>query len=100
MAGNIQKELENYDEYTYWDLLQERDRWYIFIPRLVYQKPGFSDICNREIDYTKWMLDKIEKIDEKGDKIEVDYIGNIILYFEGGKSKEIKGKFYVKRNTL
>lgn len=34
-----------------WKALQRRDRWYIFSPAFGRQRPGFSDIERREVDY-------------------------------------------------
>lgn len=36
----------------YWKQLQSRDTWYIVVPSLVYQMPGYSDIENATMDYT------------------------------------------------
>ena len=39
---------------TYWKILQDNDKykWYIFEPRLGKQLNGYSDIQNKEVDYT------------------------------------------------
>lgn len=39
---------------TYWNSLQSRDTWFIVDPCLVYQKPGYSDVCGNgmDVDYT------------------------------------------------
>lgn len=39
---------------SYWRKLQSRDNWFIVHPCLVYQKPGYSDICSNgmNVDYT------------------------------------------------
>lgn len=34
-----------------WKVLQRRDRWYIFSPAFGRQRPSFSDIEQREVDY-------------------------------------------------
>jgi GR25 family glycosyltransferase involved in LPS biosynthesis len=34
-----------------WKALQRRDRWFIFSPAFGRQRPGFSDIERREVDY-------------------------------------------------
>lgn len=41
----------------YWKRLQAQDYWYIITPLTVIQRPGFSDVENREVDYTKLILD-------------------------------------------
>lgn len=44
---------------VHWFKLQEKDKWYIFFPRTITQKPDYSDIENRVINYNHLMLDKI-----------------------------------------
>ena len=39
----------------YWIRLQKRDKWYLIIPLKVIQKEGYSDICKKNINYTKEM---------------------------------------------
>jgi hypothetical protein len=34
-----------------WKALQRRDRWYIFSPAFGRQRPSFSDIEQRDVDY-------------------------------------------------
>lgn len=38
---------------SYWNIIQSRDNWFIVHPCLVYQKPGYSDICSNGmiVDY-------------------------------------------------
>jgi glycosyl transferase, family 25 len=40
----------------YWFRLQEVDKWYLIIPTTVIQKPGYSDIEQRHVNYTGHML--------------------------------------------
>jgi GR25 family glycosyltransferase involved in LPS biosynthesis len=42
---------------SYWMRLQKRDKWMILYPRTVTQRPTYSDIEKREINYDKLMLD-------------------------------------------
>jgi hypothetical protein len=35
----------------YWKPMQERDNWFVIMPPMVYQVPGYSDIENMEVDY-------------------------------------------------
>lgn len=37
----------------YWNRIQVRDNWYIVIPAVCIQRPSFSDIENRIVDYSK-----------------------------------------------
>jgi glycosyl transferase family 25 len=41
----------------YWKQLQRQDFWYLLTPLTVTQKPGFSDVENKDVDYTNLMLD-------------------------------------------
>lgn len=36
----------------YWKRLQRTDRWYLIIPITVIQRPDYSDICKRHVDYS------------------------------------------------
>lgn len=40
----------------YWKKLQKLDKWIIVIPLAVVQRPDYSDIEHREVNYTKHML--------------------------------------------
>jgi glycosyl transferase family 25 len=40
----------------YWNKLQKTDNWYITHPVYIYQKPSYSDIENKDVDYTTQML--------------------------------------------
>lgn len=44
---------------AYWMRLQEKDRWFIFYPRTVTQRPNYSDIEERNTDYNCLMLDSV-----------------------------------------
>jgi glycosyl transferase family 25 len=35
----------------HWKSIQKRDIWYTIIPAMIYQRPGYSDIFYREVDY-------------------------------------------------
>ena len=41
----------------YWKQLQKQDFWYILTPLTVVQRPGYSDVEQRHVDYTGFMLD-------------------------------------------
>jgi GR25 family glycosyltransferase involved in LPS biosynthesis len=41
---------------TYWNLLQQKDNWYVVYPLCVSQHASFSDIENRIVNYDKYML--------------------------------------------
>ena len=41
----------------YWRQLQKQDFWYILTPLTVVQRPGYSDVEKRNVDYTGFMLD-------------------------------------------
>jgi len=36
---------------TYWSTLQEKDNWFVVIPSLMEQRPGYSDIVKQFTDY-------------------------------------------------
>ena len=38
----------------YWKQLQATDNWYIVNPALIIQKPNYSYIENKNVDYTEW----------------------------------------------
>jgi len=40
----------------YWKRIQPRDTWYATVPSLMVQRPGYSDIEKRNIDYNKEFL--------------------------------------------
>lgn len=35
----------------HWKSIQQRDLWYTIIPAMIYQRPGYSDIFYRDVDY-------------------------------------------------
>lgn len=37
----------------YWKILQKTDNWYVIVPSLIIQRPSFSSIENRNVDYTR-----------------------------------------------
>jgi glycosyl transferase family 25 len=37
---------------VYWNKLQKKDNWYIIMPQMCIQRPSFSDIENKFVDYT------------------------------------------------
>ena len=39
----------------YWNRIQKRDNWYIIMPGLCVQRPSFSDIENKNVDYTPYV---------------------------------------------
>ena len=41
------------DRYNY--SLQEKHNWYIIIPQMCIQRPSFSDIENKNVDYTRYL---------------------------------------------
>lgn len=43
---------------AYWQHLQEKDKWYIFRPRTITQRPDFSTIENRITNYNHLLLDQ------------------------------------------
>jgi hypothetical protein len=55
----LMKEPYNHHYYTvdkYWFSLQRRDLWFIIVPLTVIQYPNYSNLANRETDYSKDML--------------------------------------------
>jgi GR25 family glycosyltransferase involved in LPS biosynthesis len=54
------REPQNHQKYAidmYWKELQKQDFWYIITPLTVIQQPGYSDVENKNVDYTNLMLD-------------------------------------------
>jgi glycosyl transferase family 25 len=43
---------------TYWMELQKKDKWFIIMPRTITQRPNYSDIEKRLINYNHLMVDK------------------------------------------
>jgi hypothetical protein len=55
---------ENHREYAvdmYWKRLQKEDRWLMMLPLTVTQRPSYSNIEKRDVDYTRAMLDHEKK---------------------------------------
>jgi len=44
----------------YWKKLQRTDLWYLITPICVTQRPGYSSIENKFVDYEKLMLDSVK----------------------------------------
>ena len=44
-----------------WKKLQTRDSWYVTIPRLLTQSPGFSDIEQRNVSYLPLLIDGYQR---------------------------------------
>lgn len=42
---------------THWFILQQKDKWLIFLPRTVKQSIDYSDIEKKNVDYSRLMLD-------------------------------------------
>jgi GR25 family glycosyltransferase involved in LPS biosynthesis len=58
--GKLLKNPENHREYAidkYWFSLQKRDNWYLIVPLSVTQRPNYSNVENKETDYSHLMLD-------------------------------------------
>lgn len=61
---NLMREPDNKPMYAldmYWNRLQQNDRWYLLIPLTVVQAPCYSDIEQRNVNYTNLMLDLDKK---------------------------------------
>jgi glycosyl transferase family 25 len=43
----------------FWKRLQPRDRWWVALPMACYQRPGFSDIEGRVVDYRHYFFAKV-----------------------------------------
>lgn len=50
----------------YWKILQRKDRWYLLVPITVIQRPDYSDISNRYVDYRNAMTQINKKSYNKG----------------------------------
>lgn len=44
----------------YWKRLQCEDRWYLITPISIIQRPGYSDIEKKEVNYEKMMTDLVK----------------------------------------
>ena len=50
----LEKNGENREKWaidTNWQKLQKRDNWFIFNEIMAFQRPDYSDILNREVNY-------------------------------------------------
>jgi glycosyl transferase family 25 len=56
LSNNIGK-LNSFAIDQYWSKLQQTDKWFLLTPLTVTQKPDYSDIEKRPINYTSAMLD-------------------------------------------
>ena len=56
-----QKEMNKYAIDQYWEKLQIVDKWYLLTPLTVSQKPDYSDIEKKHINYNHVMLDLDKK---------------------------------------
>jgi hypothetical protein len=43
----------------YWKRLQARDRWWMVLPMACYQRPDFSNIEGRDVDYRRCFFAKV-----------------------------------------
>ena len=76
----------------YWKLLQRTDRWYLIVPISVIQRPDYSDISNRRVDYSdvmtqinkKWLQEKVRKpaVPVKSRVRDRDKMGVFKFYFK------------------
>jgi GR25 family glycosyltransferase involved in LPS biosynthesis len=41
----------------YWKRLQQQDRWFMLVPLTITQRASYSNVEERDVDYTKMMLD-------------------------------------------
>ena len=68
----------------HWTRLQLRDRWYLLTPLTVTQKPDYSDIEKKEINYNNLMLDlektKIKQLFHVKQEKKLPYPMKSILY--------------------
>ena len=46
---------------SYWKRLQREDRWFLITPICVIQRPGYSDIEKKDVNYVKLMTDLVKK---------------------------------------
>jgi GR25 family glycosyltransferase involved in LPS biosynthesis len=54
------RDSENKREFAldmYWNVLQKSGKWYLLIPVTVVQYPSYSDVENRDVDYTSLIQD-------------------------------------------
>jgi glycosyl transferase family 25 len=58
-AEMLEKEPYHYSSYAvdrYWFRLQELDKWYLIVPLTVTQKEDYSNIENRSVNYSQYLL--------------------------------------------
>ena len=63
-VSKLEANPENKPEFAcdmYWKRLQRADRWYLITPICVTQRPGYSDIEKKMVDYEKAMTDLVKK---------------------------------------
>jgi len=47
----------HYEIDVFWDTLQQKDNWFIIMPRTVTQLSDYSDILKKDVNYDHLMLD-------------------------------------------
>jgi GR25 family glycosyltransferase involved in LPS biosynthesis len=67
LIANIKEGINNYIKQptmgssfaidTYWNTLQKKDNWFLVTPLTVIQQEGYSDIEQKDVNYTKLMTD-------------------------------------------
>jgi glycosyl transferase family 25 len=76
--------LNKYAIDQYWTKLQLYDRWYLLTPLTVTQKPDYSDIEKKEINYNNLMLDlektKLKQLFHVKEEKKLPYPMKSILY--------------------
>ena len=65
----------------HWKLLQRRDRWYLVVPITMIQRPDYSDVSKRRVDYGDVMtqIDKKRKSVSKPKLRRKSLLGTIIF---------------------
>lgn len=63
---SCQKLIESYEppKYAldrYWQQIQSRDNWYIIMPPICIQRPSYSDIEKKDVDYTELFNSKTKR---------------------------------------
>ena len=51
------EQMGRYEIDVFWDTLQQKDHWFIIMPRTVTQLVDYSDILKRDVNYDHLMLD-------------------------------------------
>jgi GR25 family glycosyltransferase involved in LPS biosynthesis len=74
----------NYAVDQYWNSLQLRDKWYLLTPLTVTQKPDYSDIEKKQINYNYLMLDlektKLKQLQYDREQKKLLFKMNTIIY--------------------